>query len=687
MSVLTVQNDFTHGEFSPKLIARFDISLYNKGASKLRNVMIINQGGATRRAGTVFVHDFLGTLATNDFRMVEFQLTEDIFYLFIFTEAKLEIFRDSVLVATIATTFIQSQIRDLKMAQTDNLMLITHPDFESQQIANTDPTGSPDISWSLEIVDFTLVPTHDFEHNYDDSTFRVNTSGPNPLTIEVLTGTFNFLGSQNVNYDGGVFISEGSTITEPIGFARILSIDVGGVFANIDIISPFSSKVMGGGITGKDVVIGEAAWSNNTSPIKSRGWPTTVTFYQDRLWFGGSKSLPQTVFASKIGDFLDFEIGTGLPDDAIIEELATDSLNKIKHIIADRTLQLFTTTSEFALQQFVTDVVAPGTVSVTKQTGKGASDVEPILLDNSTFYVKRGGRALMVFNFDDNVKAYQSFDISILSPQLIRNPIASAVLQSTTRDDSDFLFLMNEDGTMAIYQTRQDQNISAFTLAETGPTNVLSLNDGFKGGVQVGDDLFLMVKRTIEGTEHYFIERFDFDAFTDSATIKDLSAAPTAVITGLGYLEGETVRVRGEITKGAGFFVFASQVVAGSEITVKDERGNDQVLETVEIGLNFNPLIEPLPVVIQAQDGTTAYIPKRNVRIFVDYFDSLGIFIQDVLIPHREFGPLVLDQPPIPATGVEEFRDLGWSRRPPVTITQTDPLPMTILAIGYEVAI
>ena len=143
MSILTVQNDFTHGEFSPKLIARFDISLYNKGAAKLRNVMIINQGGARRRAGTLFLHDFLGTLTTNDFKMVEFQLSEDISYLFVFIVNEVLVFRDSILVDTIfGAPFDQSQIRDLKTAQTDNLMIVTHPDLKPRQIVNTDPTGA-----------------------------------------------------------------------------------------------------------------------------------------------------------------------------------------------------------------------------------------------------------------------------------------------------------------------------------------------------------------------------------------------------------------------------------------------------------------------------------------------------------------------------------------------------------------
>jgi hypothetical protein len=665
MTVLIVQNDFTHGEFDPKLISRFNIALYNKAAKKLRNVMVITQGGAKRRAGTIFNAEITGVTA-DQFKLVEFELTEDISYLFVFTNNNVAVYKAGVFQVNIVTTWPGADIRALKVAQTENLMIVSHVDHEPREIKNL----GTDTTWSLADVAFKFLPAHDFTKDYFTSTFTLSPQsiGKN-RDLDVTGGPFTFTGA-NVNYVGGVFIAAGNSITDPIGFARITSIS-SATKAKVQIVSTFAGS-LGSDTDGKEVVLGEQAWSTNTSPTISRGWPNAVTFYQDRLFFGGSKSLTQTLFGSKIGDFANFEISTGLDDDAIIEEMATNKLNNIKHLVADRTLQVFTGNAEFAPLQLSNEPITPGTFSITKQTNNGSTAVDPVVIDNQTFYVKRGGKGVMAFVFDDNTRAYQSTEASLFSPQVIDQPIDSAVLKGSTRDDSDFFFLINNDGSMAIYQTREAQEVSAWTLATT---------DGqFKGGVQVGDNLVLLVQRTIEGSPKLYIETFDFDIFTDSAKIETFGS-PTATITGLSHLEGQLVRVRGD------GFVWPSQTVAGGQITIKDEQGNDQPVSSVEVGLNFDTLIEPLPVVVQASDGTTAYIPKRLVRIFVDYFDSLGVFIQDVLIPHREFGPNVLDKAPEPQTGIEEFRDLGWSRRPNVTIKQVDPLPMTILAIGYEVEI
>ena len=89
----------------------------------------------------------------------------------------------------------------------------------------------------------------------------------------------------------------------------------------------------------------EDAWSNN------RGWPVSATFHEGRLFFGGSGSLPSTLFGSKVGQFFNFKAAEGLDDDAIKITLATDSVNTIVGMRSGRDLQIFTTGAEFFIPQ------------------------------------------------------------------------------------------------------------------------------------------------------------------------------------------------------------------------------------------------------------------------------------------------------------------------------------------------
>jgi len=65
--------NFTKGEISPEILARFDLSAYQAGARRARNVVIRRTGGLEKRMGTRFVAECLGTSA----RLIPFQFNDE----------------------------------------------------------------------------------------------------------------------------------------------------------------------------------------------------------------------------------------------------------------------------------------------------------------------------------------------------------------------------------------------------------------------------------------------------------------------------------------------------------------------------------------------------------------------------------------------------------------------------------
>ena len=50
-------NSFKAGELTPRLDVRTDLDIYKSGCRKLINVIIRQQGGIRKRAGTKFIHE------------------------------------------------------------------------------------------------------------------------------------------------------------------------------------------------------------------------------------------------------------------------------------------------------------------------------------------------------------------------------------------------------------------------------------------------------------------------------------------------------------------------------------------------------------------------------------------------------------------------------------------------------
>jgi len=398
----------------------------------------------------------------------------------------------------------------------------------------------------------------------------------------------------------------------------------------------------------------ENVWSS------SRGWPKSVTFYQGRMWFGGSKSRPQTLWGSKTNDFYNFDYGTSLDDEGIGLTLDTDQVNAITSVFAGRHLQIFTTGGEFSIQDIP---ITPAKSSVRRQTLFGSSSIPPKSIDGATLFIDRTGKSVREYLFAYAEDAYTSGTVSLLASHLLEAPVDMAALRGTSNTDANYLYVVNNDGSIAVFNSLRDQEVGGWTKWTT---------DGEVEAVAVVvEEVYFLVKRTINGVVKRYLERLDPDTYTDACASVSLSPA-SATVTGLGHLNGEECRVRADGS------VMANATPASGSITLA------RASEEVEVGLNYDASIKTMPVNQDFQDGPILTRKKRVVRVIASLYESLGVSVNGEYMVDRSFG-MALGSHITPFTGVKEMHLLGWTDLAQVEITQVDPGPMTILGLGVEV--
>ena len=400
----------------------------------------------------------------------------------------------------------------------------------------------------------------------------------------------------------------------------------------------------------------EDVWSG------TRGYPKSATFYQGRLWFGGSLQRPQTIWGSKTNDFYNFDDGTSLDDEGIDVTLDTDQVNAITAVYAGRHLNIFTTGGEFSIQD---SPITPAKVAVRRETLFGSTSIPPKMIDGSVIFIDRTGKSVREFLFSYNEDAYTSGTVSLLASHLLNSPVDMDVSKGTSSDDANYLYFVNGDGTMAVFNTLRAQEVSGWTKWETsGEIESVSV---------VVDEVYVIVKRTIDSSVVRYLEQLDVDSYTDANKTVTLGS-PGTTVTGLAHLNGEACRVRAD---GA---IRDDATPSGGSITLTEDG------TVVEVGLNYTSTIKTMPVNMDFEDGPTLTRRKRIIKVVPNLYESLGISINGDRFIDRNFG-MTLGSAPTPFTGIREMYLLGWTDLAQVEITQTDPTPMTILGLGVEVEV
>jgi len=286
-------------------------------------------------------------------------------------------------------------------------------------------------------------PVYDFNSvilSYDNLTFTPS-AATGSITVTVSGSGYSKL---NSSYVGGAFFGNG-------GSGRITAVASATSFT-VFVQDPFVASVA---IPGNLCVLAEPAWST------ARGWPQVCSSYQGRALFANSTSLPNGLWASVSNDYLDFGDLTTDDDDAISYYPQSDNMNYIKFIVPYRSITAHTNTGIYSSP--LSDVVAitPNNFTLQLQDATPADVLQPQAVDNQILVLSGNDAHQMLWDGINN--AYTSTIVSIINEQLINNPVDETAFQILTRAGSRFVFIINEDGSLAVFQTLISENVSGMT--------------------------------------------------------------------------------------------------------------------------------------------------------------------------------------------------------------------------------
>ena len=267
-----------------------------------------------------------------------------------------------------------------------------------------------------------------------------------------------------------------------------------------------------------------------------RGYPASSTFHDGRLWFGGSSDLPDWVWASKVDEYFNFDVGEAEDSDSIQSSIGASQVADIRHLTSNRHLLIFTANGEFFCPQADQAVLTPSNFTARRQTTHGCSTVNVKTLEGGVLFVQKHGRAVRELLFTDLELSYSATNISVLASHLINTPVDMTILQGTSERPESYAIFINSDGTAGIFHAvRSRRKLAGWTEWKTSGAS-------FKSVEAVGSRLFFTVYRD----SAYYIEEMGTEENTlDHSTTFTIGSAGTT-FTGLSNYASKTVKVSSE---------------------------------------------------------------------------------------------------------------------------------------------
>ena len=651
-------SSFTAGEVSPRMEGRVTLETYREGLADMTNLLVMPQGGVTRRPGT----EYLGEIknSAQSARLIPFQFKTTDTYILEFGDQVMRVFRSGLQVIDATDKTITG------VTQADPGVITSN----SHGFSNGDEIYIDSVAGMTEL---------------NGRNYRVANATTDTFTLTNLFG-------DAIDTTGFTAYTSGGTATEiyniatPYAVADLPALRFVQSADTMFIVHPSYAIRTLTRSADNNWTFATPTITGTPDPALNTGtddYPSVVTFFEQRLVYGATNNNPQTLWFSKNGDYSNFTAGTGA-DDALIYTIASNQVNAIRYLSATRVLTIGTTGGEYVLTATSDGPVTPTTTLIRKYSNYGSAAVEPVQVADVTLFVQRGGRKVREFRYvgDINVSAYQAPDITIVAEHITAGGLTAFAYQ---QEPDGVIWAIRADGTLLGVTYRREEEVVAWHKHVIGGT--------FSGGQAIvesiatlpsdtgEDELYMIVKRTINGvTKRYveFMRPFNFGGVTTGAYFVDCglrySGTATTTLSGLYHLPGETVAV---LANGSSH---PDRTVSGGGVSLAYSS------TTAAVGYGYTSSMQTMRIEAGSADGTSQGKPKRIHAITLRLFETVGIevgnssaendriFFRDSSMPMNQAVPLFTGDKDIEFPG-------GYNDDDRLYVRQDQPLPMSVLAL------
>lgn len=677
---LTHTRSFAGGEVTREFFGRIDDIKYQTGLATCRNFIVLPHGPVANRPGTQFVREVKNSAKFT--RLLPFTFADDQTLILEFGEGY---FRFHTMGGTVlngavpyevAHPYLEAQLNEVQIAQSADVITLTHHSHPVRELKRLGATN-----WTLTDVVFApkvTSPTGLVGTAHAGATPGAPLTQEYAITAIAADGVDESRASASTTvsnnlYDDGAYNDLTWSATAGAVRYNVFKRTAGllGYIGQTDQLTFRDDNIAPD--LGKTPPLG-------TNPFNGVGnYPAAVSYFDQRRVFGATDTQPQRTWMSKEGteSNMDAAIPT-LDTDAISFRIAARDANRIRHIVPMNDMILLTSAAAWRITSINTDALTPTSISARVQASSGANKTTPITINNSMLYIAARGGHMRELGFSRDAGGYTTGDISLRAPHLFDNlDITSMAFCSAPYP---IVWSVSTSGKLIGLTYVPEQQVGAFHQHDT-------TNGVFESCAAVAegkeDVLYVVVRRVINGATVRYVERMASRAFVDQrdAFFVDCGAtyngAATSTVTGLAWLEGQTVSI---LADGS---VRPQQVVTGGAIMLDDPAS------VVQVGLPITADIETLPLALETA-GYGHARPKNIAAVYVQVYRSSGIFAGPGLDELTEAKQRTFEAygapPSLKSEDVEIVIDSAWTDAGRIFIRQVDPLPLTILSLTLDVA-